>query len=255
MHTNLGAQLYTIREFTQTLENIDRSLERIASIGYTAIQISAFGPVDPREVAKLVQLNGLTVAGTHMGWDRFLNSIDEVIENHKLWGCQHAAIGGLPPEYFSLEGLDRFLDELQPVAEKLAEAGIDFSYHNHNHELQRFGNQTWLALLYEKAPAEKLKAEIDVYWIQAGGGDPAEWIRCCAGRQPLLHLKDMTVGPEREQRMAEVGEGNMNWQAILDAAREGGVEWFLVEQDNCYERNPFESLEISYHNLVRMGFQ
>jgi sugar phosphate isomerase/epimerase len=112
-----------------------------------------------------------------------------------------------------------------------------------------------LALLYEKAPAEKLKAEIDVYWIQAGGGDPAEWIRCCAGRQPLLHLKDMTVGPEREQRMAEVGEGNMNWQAILDAAREGGVEWCLVEQDNCYERNPFESLEISYHNLVRMGFQ
>jgi sugar phosphate isomerase/epimerase len=126
MHKNLGAQLYTIREFTQTLENIDRSLERIASIGYTAIQISAFGPVDPREVAKLVQLNGLTVAGTHMGWDRFLNSIDEVIENHKLWGCRHAAIGGLPPEYFSLEGLDRFLDELQPVAEKLAEAGIDF---------------------------------------------------------------------------------------------------------------------------------
>jgi sugar phosphate isomerase/epimerase len=98
-----------------------------------------------------------------------------------------------------------------------------------------------------------LKAEIDVYWIQAGGGDPAAWIRKCAGREPLLHLKDMAVGPGREQRMAEIGEGNMNWSAILQAAEESGVEWYLVEQDHCYGRDPFESLAISYRNLRAMG--
>ena len=93
----------------------------------------------------------------------------------------------------------------------------------------------------------------DIYWIQAGGGDPAAWVTRCAGRQPLLHLKDMAVSPEREQRMAEIGEGNLNWSAILKAAGEGGVEWYLVEQDHCYGRDPFESLAISYHNLVGMG--
>jgi sugar phosphate isomerase/epimerase len=249
----LGAQLYTVRAFTQTIEDVAVTLKKVADIGYTAIQISAFGPVDPKQVARLVEDNGLTVAITHMGWNRFQNELDEVIAVHKLWGCVHTAIGSLPGEYRSLDGLKRFLDELAPIAERLAREGMDFSYHNHNHELARYGDKTWLEMLYEQAPPEMLKAELDTYWIQAGGGDPAAWVRKCAGRQPVLHLKDMVVTPESEQRMAEIGEGNMNWPAILQAAEEGGVEWYLVEQDECYGRDPFESLAISYRNLRAMG--
>ena len=71
-------------------------------------------------------------------------------------------------------------------------------------------------------------------------------------RQPaLLHLKDMAVHYPREQRMAEVGEGNLNWPAILDACRDAGVKWYVVEQDTCY-RDPFESLAISFDNLMKM---
>ena len=100
-----------------------------------------------------------------------------------------------------------------------------------------------------------LLAELDTYWIQAGGGDPVAWIRRCAGREPLLHLKDMTVTPQREQRYTEVGEGNLNWPDILAAAEAGGVEYLLVEQDECYERDPFESLAISFRNLSAMGYK
>ena len=249
----IGAQLYTVREFTQTLPDIAATLRKVAVIGYKAIQISGFAPVDAGEVARLVKENGLTVAATHMPWGSFLTGLDGVIATHKLWGCVHAAIGGLPSEYYSLDGLQRFLDELAPVAETLAKEGIDFSYHNHNHEFARYGEKTWLAHLYERANPRHLKAELDVYWVQVGGGDPAAWVRRCAGRQPLLHLKDMAVGPEREQRMAEIGEGNLNWPAILQAAAESGVQWYLVEQDNCYGRDPFESLAISYRNLNAMG--
>lgn len=252
MQNKLGAQLYTVREFTQNLDGIKRSLEKVAAIGYPAIQISGFGPVDPYDVACVVKDHNLTVAATHMAWDQFLNSLDEVIEIHQLWGCKHAAIGGLPGEYYSLRGLEKFLAELKSISSTLAEAGIDFSYHNHNHELFKFEGETWLRRLYNNVDPGLLKAEIDVYWIQAGGGDPSEWIRFCSGREPLLHLKDMAVGPDREQRMAEVGEGNLNWRSILQAAIEAGVEWYLVEQDHCYGRDPFESLEISYKNLLDM---
>jgi sugar phosphate isomerase/epimerase len=251
----LGAQLYTVRQYTQTLPDIAETLRKVAAIGYKAVQISGFGPVDPAEVARLVVDNDLTVAATHMPWPNFLNKLDEVIAIHKLWGCTHAAIGGLPGEYYSLEGLERFLEELAPISAALAKEGMDFSYHNHNHELVRYGEKTWLAHLYDRADPGMLKAELDVYWVQAGGGDPAAWVRHCAGRQPLLHLKDMAMGPEREQRMAEIGEGNLNWPAILQAAAEGGVEWYLVEQDDCYGRNPFESLEISFRNLRSMGLE
>jgi sugar phosphate isomerase/epimerase len=220
----VGAQMYTVREFTKDLPGVAASLKKVADIGYTAIQISGFGPADPKEVAKLCE-------------DK----------------CDHPAIGGLPGEYHTPDGLRRFLDELAPVAEKLAVEGMDFSYHNHNHELVKYGGKTWLAMLYEQAPPDMLKAEIDTYWIQAGGGDPAAWVRMCAGREPLLHLKDFAMGPGREQRFAEIGEGNLNWPAILQAAQEGGVEWYLVEQDRSYERDPFESLAISYRNLNEMG--
>jgi sugar phosphate isomerase/epimerase len=249
----IGAQLYTLREFCKTIPDIAQSLKKVAAIGYPAVQISGFGPVDPSEVAKVLKDTGLHCCATHVGWPRFLKELDAVIEEHKLWDCPHPAIGGLPKEYFNLDGLKRFLDELPPIAAKLATAGMDFSYHNHNHELIRHGEKTWLAMLYEQASPKILKAEIDTYWITAGGGDPAAWIRRLFGRQPLLHVKDMAMGPDRTPRFAEIGEGNLNWPAILQAARESGVRYLLVEQDLCYDRDPFESLAISYRNLKDMG--
>jgi sugar phosphate isomerase/epimerase len=251
----LGAQLYTVREFTKTLDGLAETLRKIAAIGYRTIQISAIGPIDPKDVARIVQDNGLQVASTHMGWRSFTAKLDDLIHTHKLWKCSHPAIGALGAEYRSAEGLERFLDELPPVAEGLAREGMDFSYHNHSHELARIGEKTWLEALYERAGSEILKAEIDTYWIQAGGGDPAAWIRKLGRRQPLLHLKDMTIGPDRQQRFAPVGEGNLNWPAVLQAAEQVGVEYYLVEQDDSYQRNPFECLATSYRNLVAMGLR
>jgi len=248
-----GAQLYTVRDFCKTMPDVAASLKKVADIGYTSIQISGFGPVDPKDVAKAVNDNGLTVASSHTGWNQFLEDLDGVIAEHKLWKCAHPAIGGLPRDYHTPDGIKRFRDELAPIAERLGKEGMDFSYHNHNHELVRFAGKTWLDMLYEQIGPELLKAEIDTYWIQAGGADPTAWVRKCAGRMPLLHVKDMAISPEREQRFAEIGEGNLNWPAILKAAEEAEVEYCLVEQDRCYERDPFESLAISYRNLKAMG--
>ena len=240
----LGAQLYTCREAMQSLDQMRRTLRKVAEIGYTAVQLSGYNrEMDVGAMAALITDSGLAVAATHMPWDDFLTDLDTVIETHALWGCRHPAIGGLAPEYRCADGVKRFADELAPVAEKLAAAGMDFSYHNHNQEFERVEGD------------ELLKAEIDTYWIQAGGGDPAEWIRTCAGREPLLHLKDMTMGSQREQRYAEIGEGNLNWPAILEAADAGGVEYYLVEQDDCYGRSPFDCLATSYRNLVAMGLR
>jgi len=250
----VGAQLFTLREHTKTIRDIRSTLKKVAGIGYKAVQISGFGPAEPKEVAAAVKDAGLVVGATHVGWQRFQTELDRVIEEHKLWKCTHPAIGGLPGEYRGADGLARFIAELPPVAEKLATHGMDFSYHNHAHEFVRIdGRKTWLEVLYERTSPRHLKAELDVHWIQTGGGDPAAWIRRYPGRQPLLHLKDYTIGEKGERRFAEIGEGNMNWPAILAAAREAGVEWYLVEQDDCYGRDPFESLALSLRNLEQMG--
>ena len=98
-----------------------------------------------------------------------------------------------------------------------------------------------------------------------------------AGRIRLLHLKDYRIGemkmPEggidftnRESIMkfmggfnnvvqfAEVGEGTLPVAACIEAGLAGGSEYFLVEQDDTYGRDPFESLKISHDNLVKLGY-
>jgi len=94
--------------------------------------------------------------------------------------------------------------------------------------------------------------ELDTYWVQAGGGEPTAWILKSKGRIPFLHLKDMTT-IDRKPVMAEIGEGNLNWPGILSAAKEAGVEWYVVEQDVC-QTDPFECIATSFKNIQAMGF-
>jgi sugar phosphate isomerase/epimerase len=251
----IGAQLYTVRGHTETADDVAVTFATVKAAGYTGVQVSAFGPVDPADVARLAAEHGLEIAATHFGWDEFLTDLDRMIDTHRSWGCRHAAIGGLPDEYREAGGIERFAAELGPVAERLAAAGIDFSYHNHNHELVRAGGRTWLAELYDGVPAEALKAELDVYWLVAGGADPVQWIEDLSGRQTIVHFKDMAMAPDRTQRFAEVGEGNLNWPKIVAACRAAEIEWAFVEQDDCYGQDPFACLATSYRNLRGLGLR
>jgi len=195
----LGVQMFTLRAYTQDVASLDDALRRVREIGYRSIQVSGLGAITAGQVADLCARHELEIGGTHVAWTRLLNDLDGVIAEHRLWHCRHAAIGMIPPaEYLSLDGLDRFVAELAPVARRLAEHGIDFSYHNHSHEFRHFDGRPWLAHLLERAPAEQLKIELDTHWVAAGGADPAAWISVCGARMPLLHLKDFKLNGEDE---------------------------------------------------------
>lgn len=255
----IGAQLFTVHGYTENADGVAATFAKVRAAGYTGVQVSAFGPVDPADVARLSREHDVEIVATHFRWEEFLTELDRMIDTHLSWGCRHAAIGGLPAEYYGAGGIQRFAAELGPVAEQLGAAGIDFSYHNHNHELVRseFGagsTRTWLAELYDTIPAAALKAELDVYWLVAGGADPVWWIGDLADRQSIIHFKDMAMRSDRTQVFAEVGEGNLNWPGIVQACRETRIEWVLVEQDDCYGGDPFDCLATSYQNLCSMGF-
>ena len=249
--SQLAAQLYTVRDFTNTPADIATTMKKVKQLGYDAVQCSALGAIDAHELKRIVDGEGLTICATHTDYDRMRDEPQAVIDEHNLWGCKHAAIGGLPQEYRSAEGYARFAKEASEVAKRLAQGGLTFSYHNHSFELERFNGRTGLEILYEDSDPEYFNSELDTYWIQHGGGDSAAWIRKLKGRAHIVHLKDMAMDG-RTQLFAEVGEGNLNWHAILEACKEAGVEWYIVEQDTC-QRDPFESLGISLRNLKAMG--
>jgi len=250
----LAAQLYTIRDYTQSAAELAASLKRVRDIGYTAVQVSAIGPIPDAEVKAMVDDLGLTICNTHVRPSEALwNNLDAVIAQHHRWGCRHVAIGSMPNAFREEgeAGFHRFAREASQIGRRLCEAGLSFSYHNHSFEFERFGRRTGLDIIYEESDPRYLQAEIDTYWVQYGGGDPMAWIARMKGRMPVVHLKDMVI-MGGQPAMAEVGEGNLNWPAILEACCKAGVEWCAIEQDVC-RRDPFESLRISYENLRAMG--
>ena len=217
----IGAQTYTIRDQCLTAADVAPCCAKVKAMGYDGIQTSAagFSEIDPRELKKILDGEGLVCASTHVGFDAMRDETEKVIEEHQILGCAYPAIGGLFLETLNASVVAEFADDFSAVGRKFAAADMRIGYHNHSHELMHFDGTSMMQMLIDRCDAS-VWFEIDVYWIAHGLGDPAEWVRKCAGREPLLHLKDMCVTADREVRMAEIGEGNLNWPAILGAAEE-----------------------------------
>lgn len=243
----IGAQLYTIREYTKNAADFAASMEKIARTGYRYVQISAIGDIPAKEVADVCASNGLEIVVTHTNQDKVRDDYESVIEDHRIMGAKYVGIGAMPGNYPRSEsGVMKFIEDYTPAAEAFEKSGMMFMYHNHDFEFEKYGKKSMFDYLIGDFPL--VGFILDTYWVQAAGGDPSAWIKKLSGRVPVIHFKDMTWA-RGGIRMAEVMEGNMNWPAIFAACPPAGVEYAMVEQDHCYERNPFDSLKISFDNL------
>jgi sugar phosphate isomerase/epimerase len=249
----IGLQLYTLREFLKTPDEIKNTLKKVREIGYEVVQISGIGKIEMKELKEILNSEGLYPCSTHTGYEKIVKEVEKVIEEHKLLGAENVVCPGIPQELHNLEGYKKVANELTKAGEILFKNNLTLSYHNHAREFEKYKGKTGLEILFEESNPDYLKAEIDTYWVQYGGADPAYWIRKMKGRIILVHFKDMII-KENKQIFAEVGEGNLNWKEIIDACKFSGVRWYLVEQDICYQ-DPFESIKISLQNLNNMGIE
>ncbi|MFC5649619.1 sugar phosphate isomerase/epimerase family protein [Paenibacillus solisilvae] len=248
----IAAQLYTLRNFTRTAEEFDATMKRVKQIGYDAVQVSGTGPIAPDDIQQICETEQLTICATHIPFDRLVNDLDNVIKQHQSWNCRYVGLGALPSEYRGgREGYTAMGRLMTEIGRKLTAAGLQLIYHNHKFEFEKFEGKTGMDWLLESSDPEHVGFELDTYWVQAGGADPVEWIRKVEGRMKVIHLKDMAIVGDK-QVFAEIGQGNLNFPAILQACRETGVEWYVVEQDDC-PGDPFDSLSISYQALSKLA--
>lgn len=253
--TKIAVTLFNLRAHCKTVEDLDRTLQRVKDIGYRAVQISGIGPIEPQAVREMLDKHDLYPCATHEGWPALTQGFDQVVEKMKALGCDFTALGKPPDEYFSAEGVRKLAAEMDDIGARFRQEGIVFGYHNHAVEFESFTGKTFLQEIYDNTKPENLSAELDTYWIQHGGGDPVEWIRGLKGRQHVLHYKDYTVW-QGKPHFCEVGEGNLNWPEIIKASEESGARWYVVEQDApCWDRDIFEAIKISYENLKKLGVE
>ena len=243
----LGAQLFTLRDYTQTESDLDYSLSLVAKMGYETVQISAIGPIAPEKVRELCGKHGLGIVLTHTDPVRIMNDTEAVIKEHDIMGCKYIGIGMMPKKYCSPQWLPRFAQDYKEAAKKIANAGKLLMYHNHNIEFQKFDGKLVIDTLMESFAPDELGFTLDTYWVQMGGADVCAWMEKLSGRIPCIHLKDMAVNGW-EPIMAPVGEGNLDFDKIIKTAEKCGTQHLLVEQDTC-QGSPFDCLQTSFKNL------
>jgi sugar phosphate isomerase/epimerase len=246
----IAVQLYTLRSLLNDPARLGDVLRRLREIGYETVEVAGLGPRTIDRFGEELARAGLNACALHAGLERLTGEFDAVVEECARWHCEYVVVPSIPDSYRSATGYRRFAVEASTLALRVKEHGLRLAYHNHAFELERYDGQTGLETVFASAGPDQLAAELDTYWLQFGGANPASWIRRFKGRVPLVHLKDMAIR-DGDPIDAEIGEGNLDWVEILSACRDAGTQWLVVEQDDP-RRDPLEAVAISYRNLVRL---
>lgn len=245
----IAVQLYTLRDLTA--QDMIGTLRQVKEIGYEGVELAGYGNASPEQVQQAVQELGLQVVGAHTGFDALKDDLAGVVAQNRAMDNTYIVCPSIPRDRRNEEGYRQFGNELEVIGDELREHGMMLCYHNHDFELNdKFNGEMGLDLLYANCKVDVVQAEIDTFWIQKGGENPADYISKMPNRTPLIHVKDMT-NDERET-FAEVGTGKLDWPAIFAASEANGAVTYIVEQDVC-PGNPLDSIRISLENLKQMG--
>jgi len=244
----VALQMYTVRDVAE--KDWAGTLKQVADIGYTALEFAGTWGVSASDLRKAIDDLGMRAVSMHVGYGDLTDpaKLDEAIAYAKTIGAANFAFSG---NNDSADAWRAWGEGLAKAGEQAKKDGMTVSFHNHSAEFAEFDGKPGLEIMYETAGADLLKCQVDVYWVQHAGHDPAEFIRNHPGRCPTIHAKDMEPGEERF--FAEVGEGILDWPSIFDACETvGGTEWYIVEQDAC-RRPSMESAKLSFENLKKWG--
>jgi sugar phosphate isomerase/epimerase len=281
----IGVQMMMVKEQVAE-QGMFEVLTRIKDLGYEAVEVSQI-PMDEKNTAELergvtelgLMVGALSVAlkgGPTATGDNLEDNYDKIVDDCRRLGASHVRIGMMPfTAMASKQACQDWAAECELAAQRLLADGVQLCYHNHHVDLAKFDGETLFDIVRRVAPT--LHFEVDLHWVQRGGMNPVDMLERYTGVCDLIHLKDYRVrtlppeslellaDPERRGeffnifrndvvQFAEVGQGTMNWPAIIPAAEKSGAAFFFVEQDDTYGRDPFDCLKDSKEYLAGIGY-
>ncbi|MFT7227332.1 MAG: sugar phosphate isomerase/epimerase [Neolewinella sp.] len=259
-----GLALYTLRD---TLAGDPKGvLKKVADTGYKYIEAAGykdgkFYGMMPTEFKDYLAEVGLTPVSSHHG-DITIETADKVVADLKEAGFEYLVIPVPPMGAFSYDPVTKILGmnqsietvmgNINAIAQKCADGGIKGLYHNHDFEFKA-GEDSIVPIDYflENSDPAILNFQMDLYWVTKAGADPVDYFNRYPGRFKAWHVKDM----DDQGRFAPVGEGNIDFKRILAAREKSGMEFYLVEQDMCFNHTALEAIAISHKGLKEIGFE
>ena len=260
-----GAMLYTVRDAMK--EDVQATIEAVSSMGYDYVELAGydngkFYGMEPSAFKQLLNENGLQAVSSHQGTVNMEN-VDQMIADLKTAGISYFVIPVPPMGMFTYDnathsmgmkgGVEALASILTTLGKKCAEAGISLLYHNHDFEFMPNANgEIIMDYLLENTDPAYVNFQLDLFWITKAKADPFTYFEKYPGRFKSFHVKDM----DQEGIFSPVGEGVIDFSAILKEKEKAGMQYYFVEQDRTFNgRTPLEALNISKGNLKALGFK
>ncbi|MFW5759839.1 MAG: sugar phosphate isomerase/epimerase family protein [Cyclobacteriaceae bacterium] len=215
-------------------ENYKAALKALADIGYKCLESGVKGD-SPEEYKKFIKSLGFTTCAIGGGTGKLLEDPSETIKTAELleapyivtyWPWMSSA------ENLQMEEVMKAADYLNKIGKNIKEAGFKFAWHNHDKEFRTMENgRLPFDVLMENTDPATVTVELDWYWVVKGGYNPVDYFKKYPGRFELAHVKDMNNN--RDGGITCVGNGIMDFTDIFKHADQGGVQFYIVENERA----------------------
>ncbi len=257
----IALQLYSVRE--QCAADLRGTLARVASWGYHGVEFAGLHGHTPAAIRAMLEEFALRCCGAHVALDLFkAEVIEDTLSAYDTLGCPNLIVPWLPEsKRDSVASARKTAEELGGLAERIGRRGFTSGFHAHWEDLTPLepGGDLETSAWYVIArnTPETFIMQYDTGNGVAGGADAVGPIRDFPGRARLLHLKsyvhaDADAKGHRYAGLgqAAIGDDDLDWNAILHAARGvGGTHWLVVEQEGHPTLDPMAAAEASLIGL------
>lgn len=234
----VGVQAYSFRNYFP--KDIPGTLDRIQAMGITEIEGGA-GRIPPEEYKKLCDARGISIPSTGAGFEELEKDPAAVAATAKKLGAKYVMCAWVPHERgnFTLADAKKAVEVFNKAGKVLKENGLTFCYHAHGYEFQPYGKGTLLDYIVENTSPADVSFEMDVFWVQFGGGDPVALLKKYGNRWKLMHLKDMKKGTPKNltggtdvENNVPLGTGEIDMAGLLKEGRKIGIAHYFIEDES-----------------------
>ena len=158
-----------------------------------------------------------------------------------MLGAKYVMCAWIPHQnnMLTFENAKKAVEDFNKAGKILKENGLTFCYHAHGYEFQPYEDLTLLDYMIKNTNPEYVSFQMDIFWIQFGGGDPVTLLKKYGSRWKMMHLKDMHKGTKKDltgltsvDNDVALSTGELDLPAIIKEAKRIGINHYFIEDES-----------------------
>jgi sugar phosphate isomerase/epimerase len=256
----LGLQLWSLR--AQLTASLPAGMAEVKALGFTQVESAGTYGHSAKELRDLADANGIKFVGAHIPYGDLVKDLPGAIAQAKTLGASYIIVAWVPHDGdFTVDQARAAVANFNLWGAALKKEGLGFGFHTHGYEFKPLADGTSaFDVMMNETNADLVFCEMDVFWVVNAGLDPVKLLQKYPGRFKAFHIKDMRKGaptglyaghaPASDNVI--VGQGLMDWPAIVEQGRKSGVQYYFIEDETS---DPVGNIPPSITYLAPLGLK